>query len=360
MVRSRRALLIFATIAAILPASVVWAGVDSGVQKYQAGDFKGAVAEWEPLAEKGDANAAFNLGQAYRLGRGVSQNLNKAMQYYEQSAKLGHVSAQGNLGTLLYFSAPPVQNRKKAIEWWHTAAQNGDSRAQYMLGILYFNGDDVGKDYAKAYAYTSLSRDSGLAEAKSSYSEISKHLKPSDIENGDRQKERIIAARAATANSAPPALSDAGKSQPVVTWATGPTPALPSNSGAPIATPLPAPPPNNSASLPQIISGTTPAPSSVITPPPSSSGSDDAAPSIVGGGGWRIQLGAFANQQAAEKAWDLTRTKASSTLGDKDPTYEAAGASTRLQISGFTSRDDAYALCSKLKAKGIGCFVRNN
>jgi uncharacterized protein len=152
-------LLVLAGLATALPVATSFADVDSGVKKYQSGDFKGAVSEWTPLANKGDANAAFNLGQAYRLGRGVSQDVGTAVKFYEVAAKNGHVAAQGNLGTLLYFSAAPVQNRKKAVEWWHTAAQNGDARAQYMLGVLYFNGDDVEKDWAKAYAYTSLAKD---------------------------------------------------------------------------------------------------------------------------------------------------------------------------------------------------------
>ena len=42
----------------------------AGIEAWQKGDHAAAVAIWTPLAEKGDADAAFNLGQAYRLGRG--------------------------------------------------------------------------------------------------------------------------------------------------------------------------------------------------------------------------------------------------------------------------------------------------
>jgi hypothetical protein len=37
------------------PTSISLADVDTGVKKYQTGDFKGAVSEWGPLASKGDA-----------------------------------------------------------------------------------------------------------------------------------------------------------------------------------------------------------------------------------------------------------------------------------------------------------------
>ena len=50
--------------AAPLSAQSVKAGIDA----WQNGNYAGAVAIWRPLAEKGDADAEFNLGQAYRLG----------------------------------------------------------------------------------------------------------------------------------------------------------------------------------------------------------------------------------------------------------------------------------------------------
>ena len=37
---------------------------------------------WRPLADRGDADAQFNLGQAYLLGRGVPQNMTLAEQWY--------------------------------------------------------------------------------------------------------------------------------------------------------------------------------------------------------------------------------------------------------------------------------------
>ena len=53
----------------VLPAQAQ--SVRAGIDAWQKGDTAGAVAIWRPLAEQGDADAAFNLGQAYRLGRGV-------------------------------------------------------------------------------------------------------------------------------------------------------------------------------------------------------------------------------------------------------------------------------------------------
>ena len=72
-----RTLLLALTIGfAALPASAQ--SVRAGIEAWQKGDAAGAVAIWRPLADKGDADAAFNLGQAYRLGKGVPLDLAQA------------------------------------------------------------------------------------------------------------------------------------------------------------------------------------------------------------------------------------------------------------------------------------------
>ena len=65
-----RTLLLALTIGfAAVPVSAQ--SVKAGIEAWQKGNAAEAVKIWQPLAEKGDADAAFNLGQAYRLGKGV-------------------------------------------------------------------------------------------------------------------------------------------------------------------------------------------------------------------------------------------------------------------------------------------------
>ena len=51
-------------------------GVSNGDYReaLKKGDYKAALNELKPLAEKGDASAQFNLGLMYDNGRGVPQN----------------------------------------------------------------------------------------------------------------------------------------------------------------------------------------------------------------------------------------------------------------------------------------------
>src|SRR3546814_5601382 len=75
-------------------ATPALAGVEDGVRKWRAGDYAGAVAEWKEPAAKGNRDAQFNLGQAYKLGRGVAADPQKAIDFYRKAADQGHRSEE--------------------------------------------------------------------------------------------------------------------------------------------------------------------------------------------------------------------------------------------------------------------------
>src|SRR5437763_14779421 len=83
-------------VAAPLPAQSVKAGIDA----WQRADYPSAIRIWRPLAEAGDADAQFNLGQAYRLGRGVPLDLSVAKIWFERAARNGQIDAEPTLGRL--------------------------------------------------------------------------------------------------------------------------------------------------------------------------------------------------------------------------------------------------------------------
>ena len=56
-------------------ASPALADTRAGVDAWTRGDFATAVKTWQIESARGDADAMFNLGQAYKLGKGVTQNL---------------------------------------------------------------------------------------------------------------------------------------------------------------------------------------------------------------------------------------------------------------------------------------------
>jgi len=127
-------------------AGAAHAGVRDGVEAWSAGDFARAVAEWKAPAAKGDPDALFDLAQAYRLGRGVPEDVKQAETLYARAAAKGHIKAADNYGLLLFQDG----RREAAMPYVTAAAERGDPRAQYLLGIACFNGDLVAKDWVRA------------------------------------------------------------------------------------------------------------------------------------------------------------------------------------------------------------------
>ena len=139
--------------------------LEDAIRNYQNGKYKKAERQWQNLAEAGDADALFNLGQMYHLGKKTAFDDNKAADYYLAAANLGHTAAARELGNLYFFSPGVNGGKQAAVGWWLRAAEAGDGQAQYILGILYFNGDGVDQDLALGFAWTLLAVDAGVMEA---------------------------------------------------------------------------------------------------------------------------------------------------------------------------------------------------
>ncbi len=271
-------------------------GVREGIAAWQKGDPERAVTLWRPLAEAGDADAAFNLGQAYRLGKGVALDLPLAQSWLEKAARKGHVDAATNLGILLFQNG----NRVGAMRWLRQAADGGEARAMLLYGTALFNGDGVASDPVRAYAYVSRAAAQGLAPAQATLADMDSIL------SLDQRKAGLALAQAAARGST----------------STAPRP--------PAARPIAAKP---IARPPVILAAPTPNP---VLP-----------------GGWRIQLGAFAKRSSAEALF----ARLAGGLGGRQAYYIPAGAMTRLQAGPYESRAAAGAACARLSTKGQPCFV---
>ncbi|HET9458700.1 MAG TPA: SPOR domain-containing protein [Sphingomicrobium sp.] len=279
--------------------------VRDGIEAWQRADYAAAVAIWRPLAEKGDSDAAFNLGQAYRLGRGVSVDLAVAQKWLIQAANAGHLDAQTTLGLLLFDSG----SRDVALQWLKRAAERGEPRAMLVYGTALFNGDGVPRDQVLAYAYVSRSAAQGLEPARSTLAELDNIL-PVEI-----RKQGVALA-----------LSKV-KAKPAPRRAARPSPKLPEK--------------------PAVVAAAKP------SPKPAQKAQPAPTPSVAGGK-WRIQLGAFSRRTAAEALY--RKLSASAPVAGHPPFYAQAGTMTRLQVGGFASRSAASAACATLSARGQACF----
>ena len=288
------------TASAPLAAQSVQAGTDA----WSRGEYAAAVAIWRPLAEKGDADAQFNLAQAYRFGRGVPINLGAAQAWYERAANKGHVNAQYILGRMLFLNG----NHTGGARWLKAAADGGEPLAMLAYGTALFNGDGVPQNQVLGYAYVSRAANMGLGAASDTLADMNQIMSPDD-----RKKGAALALPGPKA-APPPAAKP-------VTLAAKPA--------APKPAPKPTPPPVAAAVAPK------PAPT---TPPPKAAS-----------GAWRIQLGAFSQRASAEALY----RKLSGSLGGRQAYYIPVGSITRLQVGPYESKAAAAAAC---RSVGQACF----
>ena len=189
-----------AAFAMLVASPALGQSVRAGIQAWQKADYASAVASWRPLAEKGDADAAFNMGQAYRLGRGVTTNTGAAQTWFERAAKTGHVDAQTTLGLMLFENG----NQAGGLRWLKLAAEQGDARALLIYGTALFNGDNVSRDPVLGYAYVSRSAAQGLAPAKATLAQLDSIMPVLERKKG-------VALAIAEARTAPPPGTKAAK-----------------------------------------------------------------------------------------------------------------------------------------------------
>ena len=110
----------------VLLAAPVAADVKAGVDAWAKGEFKKAVEQWRGPAIAGDPDAQFNLGQAYKLGRGVPVDPGLAESWFRRAALQGHEQAADNYGLALFRRA----RRRKRCRGWRSrgcAASRGPS-----------------------------------------------------------------------------------------------------------------------------------------------------------------------------------------------------------------------------------------
>ncbi|HET7606549.1 MAG TPA: SPOR domain-containing protein [Sphingomicrobium sp.] len=297
------ALMIWA--AAPLSAQSVRAGIDA----WQRADYGGAVAIWRPLAERGDADAEFNLGQAYRLGRGVPTNLSAAKTWFERAANQGHIDAETTLGLLLFQNG----DQAEGLKWLKKAAAKGEPRALLVYGTALVNGDSVAQDPVLGYAYVRRAAAQGLQPAKQTLEQLDQLLPIADRKRGT-EIARDLAKEAPAAHSAAstPARAAIAKAKPQ----------------APAKT----------------------APKAVAAAEPAVKAAPKKTPAAASGN-WRIQLGAFSHRSNAETLYKKVSDK--TVLDGRKPFYVAAGAVTRLQVGPFESKAAAQSACNAL---GIPCF----
>lgn len=319
-------------LALLAVAAPAMADVKAGVDAWGRGDYDKAVTEWRGPAIAGDPDAQFNMGQAYKLGRGVPIDQKQATEWFRKAAVQGHAQAEDNYALILFQEG----HKAEARPWLEKSVARDEKRTELVLGTMLFNGDSVTKDWTRAFALISRSSQQGLPQASQTLAQMDGYITPDQRRDGLAMAKRIESdghtARLAAATARPPApdrtaataldlpapkVAKVAKAEPIKVAKAEPTP----HSAPPKAPVKPKEP------------KPAPAPAAVAAT----------------GGNWRIQLGAFRDENNARALWGKVGSKTGGRVN-----YAKAGDITKVQATGFASKAAAQAACGKA---GVACVV---
>jgi TPR repeat protein/peptidoglycan hydrolase-like protein with peptidoglycan-binding domain len=180
-------------------------------------------------AQRGSAQAAFNVGVMYERGFVVERDSTKAIDWYRRAAAGNLPMAKHNLALLLRDGKGAPRNGKEAVDLLRSAARQGMSASMFTLGDIYERGDGDLKDPALAFAWfaiaaeferqTNHDTDTALGKLASQRAQaLQRILLPGELERaqqfGQAEFKAIVEAlqppkpAANTADAAPPAPAE--------------------------------------------------------------------------------------------------------------------------------------------------------
>jgi TPR repeat protein len=141
---------------------LVSAGIPLQLSNVSAGLFRFQMS----LAEKGNAEAQYKVGEMYELGKSVPKDIPNALIWYEKAADQGHTKA-GYKILYLEIQANGLNDYSKTqLGVLRQEAAGGNPDAQYFLGRMYAAGVGVPKSLNNALTWLNKATFNGVAEAE--------------------------------------------------------------------------------------------------------------------------------------------------------------------------------------------------
>ena len=162
------------------------AGLQRGKDALLDRDYAAAFREFQPLAEQGNAEAQFHLGNFYITGKGAPQDYATGAEWHRRSAEQGYAKAQHNLGVAYAAGQGVPLDLEMAAKWFQRAAERGLAEAQLSLGNSYFLGEGVPQNYIYAHMWLNLSVSGGNERASEILDFITSLMIPEQIAEAQR------------------------------------------------------------------------------------------------------------------------------------------------------------------------------
>jgi hypothetical protein len=142
--------------------------LDVAIAAIKQGEYEKALKILKPLAEKGDAQAQYNLGQCYFSGWGVAKDWKQAETWLRKSAAQGHEWAK----VLLGYTVDGLGKHEEAAKIYAWAAEKGVAAAQVRLGQMYAKGLGVEQNLGEAARLYELAAKQGDAAGQAELAQM--------------------------------------------------------------------------------------------------------------------------------------------------------------------------------------------
>lgn len=244
-------------------------------------------------------------------------------------------------GLLVLMLAAAAAQPDARISAWTRAALAGDTEAAVKLGRAYKRGDLAPLDAHEAETWFARAAQSGSPKGEAEYGLVL-------FQNGKEQEAAPWLRKAAARGDPRAQYAYATMLFNGVHAPKDPAQArrlmkLAADAGLPAAAEalriMSGPLPEND------VEPTAPIRTARVNPP--------IAPPMKAISAWRVQVGAFADRDNADRLWARLKPLAP-TLA---PEFKPSGRMTRLLIGAFANGASAKAYCRKLQDAGLGCFV---
>jgi len=149
------------------------------------------------MAEQGNKEAQYELGDRYFSGKDVEKDEKKAIYWFEKAGEKGHfyallrlctyyqerndeakifywyrklaeqgeVLSQKRVGEMYAYGVGVARDQAQAFYWYKKAAEQGDADSQFYIAWRYFSGEGVSRDCKQAYRWALKSVEQGKGEA---------------------------------------------------------------------------------------------------------------------------------------------------------------------------------------------------
>ncbi len=150
-------------VVAVGAAAIIW-NLES--KRISERKYAEEVKQFQAGADRGEAEAQFELGRMYLLGRGVPQDYALADYWYEKAAGQGFAKGEDGIGALYYYGQGFTQSYSNALVWYRKAASQGDLIAQEALGTMYYYGYGLPQSYPEALVWYRKAADQNYAKSE--------------------------------------------------------------------------------------------------------------------------------------------------------------------------------------------------